>query len=274
MGGTYLGDILRGQTLIALLVAGFSLGACNPPAQPAKSHGPPVAAPPSVKTTGYFCDDGRAVLAAYPTSDRAAITIGATTHQLAVAASASGARYVGGGLQWWTKGMDRGRLSILKAGEAVAADPGVNCSTLEAEVAPPEPGEQGGLADDRTPLSEAPFTPQSAQGAADAVQVYYALIGEGKVAETGRLRSDGKPEDLSAYSSYRALVGAPGDIEGAAGSLYVEVPVVIYGRLKSGPEYHRSGKATLRRVNNVDGATADQLRWRIAQIDLSGPRKP
>lgn len=259
-------------TGVVLCLAGCGRPTADPTPPPAAGSAAPVAAT-AAETTTYYCDDGRPVRASYG-AGTASLDIAGQPAVLQTAASASGARYVGGGLQWWTKGMDRGRLSILKAGEAVAADPGVNCSTLEAEVAPPEPGEQGGLADDRTPLSEAPFTPQSAQGAADVVQVYYALIGEGKVAETGRLRSDGKPDDLSAYSSYRALVGAPGDIEGAAGSLYVEVPVVIYGRLKSGPEYHRSGKATLRRVNNVDGATADQLRWRIAQIDLSGPRKP
>lgn len=255
-------------------IAGLALlTACKPPAQPVESHAPPVAVPPAVKTTRYYCDDGRTVLASYPTRDRAELTIAAARLKLAVAKSGSGARYVGDGAQWWTKGMDRGRLSALKPGEDIAADPGVNCSTMDAEVTPPEPGEQGGLKDDRTPISEAPFTPQSAQGAADVVQVYYALIGEGKVAETARLRSDGKPEDLSGYASYHALIGAPGEVEGGAGSLYVEVPVVIYGRLKSGPEYHRSGSATLRRVNGVDGATPDQLRWRIAQIDLDGPRK-
>jgi hypothetical protein len=135
---------------------------------------------------------------------------------------------------------------------------------------PPGPGEPGGLPDDRTPVSEAPFTPESAQGAANVVQTYYALVEAGKFAEARRLRSDGGGDeaDFDRYSEYHANIGAPGRIEGAAGSLYVEVPVQAYGRLKSGEPFNLRGSATLRRVNDVPGATPEQLRWRIASIDL------
>src|SRR3546814_4726708 len=47
---------------------------------------------------------------------------------------------------------------------------------MEAPLNPPAPGERGGLADDKTPVSEAPFTETSAQGAANVVQIYYALL--------------------------------------------------------------------------------------------------
>ncbi len=66
------------------------------------------------------------------------------------------------------------------------------------------------------------------------------------------------------YAQYDAQVGAPGEIEGAAGSLYVEVPVVVYGRLKSGEEVHMNGPVTLRRVNDVPGSTVEQRRWHIS----------
>lgn len=145
-------------------------------------------------------------------------------------------------------------------------------------VEPPAPGAPGGLPDDRTPISEAPFTPQSAQGASNVVQTYYALIGEKKFAEAWRLWSDdgkasGESEQafiarMSKYLQYNAQTGAPGEIEGAAGSLYVEVPVVIYGRNPDGSELHQSGKATLRRVNDVDGSTPEQRKWHISQIEL------
>jgi hypothetical protein len=125
------------------------------------------------------------------------------------------------------------------------------------------------LPDDRTPVSEAPFTPTSAQGAANVVQTYFALLEQGKAAEAARLRVDGRPEDLSPYASYHAQVGAPGHSEGAAGSLYIEVPVVIYGRLKTGGELHRAGKAVLRRANDVPGSTADERRWRIDRLEVS-----
>jgi hypothetical protein len=145
-------------------------------------------------------------------------------------------------------------------------------------VSPPEPGTPGGLPDDRTPVSEAPFTPTSAQGAANVVQTYYAHLGQGNYAEAWRLWSQGGEgsglseqafaASFTQYSSYNANIGAPGPIEGAAGSLFVSVPVVIYGRRKSGEELHEFGEATLRRVNDVPGSTAEQRAWHLFKIDL------
>src|SRR4051794_37277800 len=56
---------------------------------------------------------------------------------------------------------------------APAAPPAGNLDF--ARVEPRDPGTPGGLPDDRTPLSEAPFTPQSAPGGGDVVQTYFAL---------------------------------------------------------------------------------------------------
>ena len=142
---------------------------------------------------------------------------------------------------------------------------------------PPPPGSPGGLPDDRTPISEGKIDPKSAQGAAQVTQTYYALIGEGKYAEAWALWSDGGKasgvsqadfaKSFDRYASYNAQIGAPGDTEGGAGSIYVAVPVVIYGRLKTGAEVHEKGEMQLRRVNDVDGSTAEQRRWHIAGID-------
>jgi hypothetical protein len=163
---------------------------------------------------------------------------------------------------------------------APAAAPGVARATPPTElppVEPPAPGTPGGLPDDRTPVSEAPFTPESAQGAASVVQTYFALIGGKRYAEAWRLWSDGGKAsgrdesafaaEMARYPQYDAQIGAPGSIEGAAGSLYVEAPVVLYGRNPDGTELHRKGKAVLRRVNDVPGATAEQRRWRIVRFD-------
>jgi hypothetical protein len=147
-----------------------------------------------------------------------------------------------------------------------------------APVSPPEPGTPGGLPDDRTPISEAPFSPTSAQGAGNVLQTYYAFIGEGRYNDAWKLwAQSGAGTGMSAeafaasfaqYSSYNANIGAPGEIEGAAGSLFVSVPVVIYGRKKSGEEVHQLGEATLRRVNDVPGSTPEQRAWHVFRIDL------
>ena len=146
-------------------------------------------------------------------------------------------------------------------------------------VEPLPPGRPGALPDDRTPISEAPFTATSVQGAADVVQVYFALIGEKDYARAWKQWRDGtlsgfKTEaefaaSFGQYLEYRGLVGAPGESDGAAGSIYIDVPVQVYGRRADGRELHQLGKATLKRVNDVDGATAEQLLWRIVKLDLA-----
>ncbi|HST36374.1 MAG TPA: hypothetical protein VLK25_07070, partial [Allosphingosinicella sp.] len=65
------------------------------------------------------------------------------------------------------------------------------------------------------------------------------------------------------YEDYHAEVFAPGEIEGAAGSLYVGVPVRIYGRRIGGGAFSTRGTITLRRVNDVPGSSAEQRRWHI-----------
>lgn len=56
-------------------------------------------------------------------------------------------------------------------------------------------------------------------------------------------------------------------VEGGAGSLYCEVAAV----LKTNGNQPRAGKITLRRVNDVPGATADQLRWHITDSTFAKP---
>lgn len=252
-----------------VLTCVLALGACQPESAPsATAPAASTAVNPDPKVRLYTCEDGQQVEAGYPDAATAMIKVGGRPYPLKAATAASGVRYVGYGLQWWTKGTDA-TLSQLKAGEEVASDAGVRCwSGAPPPVEPPAPGTPGGLPDDRTPISEAPFTPESAQGAANVVQTFYALLEAGRAAEAAKLMRNGAPPDVSRYSGYHAQIGAPGRIEGAAGSLFVEVPVVVYGRLKAGREVHQSGKAVLGRVNDVPGSTPDQRQWRIERIEL------
>lgn len=59
-----------------------------------------------------------------------------------------------------------------------------------------------------------------------------------------------------------------GQMEGAAGSSYYEAPVTIVGKQRNGKPYRLEGTVTLRRVNDVPGASADQLRWHLEKLDL------
>ena len=69
-------------------------------------------------------------------------------------------------------------------------------------------------------------------------------------------------------ATLRADAESLGDTEGAAGSIYIEFPVTVTGILAKGGGFHLSGPMTLKRVNDVDGSTAQQRRWHISSSGL------
>lgn len=154
-----------------------------------------------------------------------------------------------------------------------------------AHVAPPPqtiaPGLPGGLPDDRNLVAEGPIDPKGAQGAGQVLQSYAALLEEGRFAEARRLWSDGSAASglsdkafADAYARFAEIhgeVGAPGQMEGAAGSAYIDVPFRLYGKLKSGGMYNSVGTVTLRRVNDVPGSTEEQRRWRLLKMEMQPP---
>jgi len=143
------------------------------------------------------------------------------------------------------------------------------------------PGQPGGLPDDRNLVEEGNIDPKSAQGAGQVLQSYAALLEQGRFAEARRLWTDGsgasglsEREFAASYAKYAEIhgeVGAPGGMEGAAGSSYVDIPFRLYGTLKDGRPYNSVGTVTLRRVNDVPGSTDEQRRWRIYRIAMQPP---
>ncbi len=71
----------------------------------------PVEPPPVF----YACTSGSAAAASYPNTDSAVLRYQGRSHQLKIAPSASGARYVGEGLEWWTKGSGPGAMASVFA---------------------------------------------------------------------------------------------------------------------------------------------------------------
>ncbi|CAN5430487.1 hypothetical protein BH10PSE15_BH10PSE15_07910 [soil metagenome] len=149
---------------------------------------------------------------------------------------------------------------------------------LDEPLAPPPPGAPGGLPDDGTPVSEAPFTPDSAQGAANVVQTYYALIGAGKYQQAWKLWHGGGAGSretaadfaggFSPYSEYHANVGAPGRVDAGAGQRFVTVPVQVYARFKDTRKpFYEIGSVTLQRSD------VDRSSWRIQQVALKPVRQ-
>ena len=59
-----------------------------------------------------------------------------------------------------------------------------------------------------------------------------------------------------------------GPSEGAAGSIYATIPVTVDAQLDDGKQQRFTGQYVVRRVNDVPGASADQLRWHIDSATL------
>lgn len=144
-----------------------------------------------------------------------------------------------------------------------------------------QPGDPGGLPDDRNLVEEGPIDPKGAQGAGQVLQSYAALLEQGRFAEARRLWSDGGRASgmgeqdfarfFAKYDEIHAEIGAPGRMEGAAGSAYVEIPIRFYGKRKGGGAFSSAGTVTLRRVNDVPGSTEEQRRWHISRVEVQPP---
>jgi hypothetical protein len=127
----------------------------------------------------------------------------------------------------------------------------------------------------RTSLPEpkGPIDPKSVEAAGQVMQLYGALIEQGRWTESWKLWSNvtaAKQFDRNWLndSEVHLEIGDLGETEGAAGSIYTTVPLTFYGKAKSGGPFRRPAAVTLRRVNDVPGSTAAQRRWHIERIEL------
>jgi hypothetical protein len=129
----------------------------------------------------------------------------------------------------------------------------------------------------QTSLSEpnGAIDPKSAEAAGQLVQSYGALIEQKRWGEATGLWGDpnaaGKfRASLGQFADVHLEIGNPGDLEGAAGSIYVTIPAIFYGDAKDGQPFRRSADVVLRRVNDVPGSTEVQRSWHIERIDWAG----
>lgn len=118
------------------------------------------------------------------------------------------------------------------------------------------------------PLAEpkGPIDPKSAEAAGQVVQHYGAMIEQKRFADAADLWSDPRlAADFRRQLGDRDVhleIGNLGEPEGAAGSIYMTMPVVFYGE-----GFRRPANIILRRVNDVPGSTARQRRWHIEHIE-------
>ena len=151
----------------------------------------------------------------------------------------------------------------------------------QAEHEPLVAPETGQSAAPRLPaqMPEAGPTPQKQAEQTAATQVlhrYFALIDAGRADEAAKLwwdeaRAKAFAARLGKYADFDTNIAAPQRVQGAAGSLYVRISMQLLG---GGSRSLADGTATLRRVNDVPGSTAEQRNWRIQRITLQPPPVP
>lgn len=133
-----------------------------------------------------------------------------------------------------------------------------------------------------SPPSDTAADPASdAAAAAAVVRSYYADIAAGRYREAyerwaGAGAASGQTfaafaGGFAGTATVTVDVGVPGRVEGAAGSRYVEVPVVIEAVTTGGEEQRFTGSYTLRR-SVVDGASPEQRRWQLHAAEIAQVR--
>ena len=69
------------------------------------------------------------------------------------------------------------------------------------------------------------------------------------------------------YRTIRVSLG-PGEGDAAMGSSYYTAPATLTGMTVAGKPFRLQGDVVVRRVNDINGATPEQLRWHIGSADL------
>ena len=127
--------------------------------------------------------------------------------------------------------------------------------------------------DEASDASEEP----GAHEAVATLREYYAALDSGSFARAYRSWSDGGAatgQSLQQFADSFAGMAeqsvefmTPGRIDAAAGSRYIEVPVMIEATRRDGRVHRYAGAYTLRRAI-ADDANAGQRAWRIISADL------
>jgi hypothetical protein len=155
----------------------------------------------------------------------------------------------------------------------IALDENGNPLAIPPEGLPTDEMTAPGEGDPAVAMPEEP-TPEDAVA---VVRDYYAAINGGNFARAYALWSDGgrasgqSPQQFADgfadTTGVSVEIMAPGRVDAAAGSRYIEVPVALTANQRDGSQRKYVGAYVLRRAV-VDGATPEQRAWRITSADI------
>ena len=170
-------------------------------------------------------------------------------------------------------------LSLAACGRAAerqapTSKPAATLSNETASAIPPP----GTGPDARTPLGpvKPAIDPKSGEAAGQVVQRYGALIAQKRWSEAESLWGSADAvaqfgRQLRGDLAVHLEIGDLGEPEGAAGSIYVTMPVAFTSTGGRGGPVRKKAVVTLRRVNDVPGSTEAQRHWHIERIDWNAP---
>lgn len=129
------------------------------------------------------------------------------------------------------------------------------------------------------PLSASTLIASVQSSDPEAVQVirdYYSAINSRDYKQAYSILSGATQQSFEQFKqgfantkSTTVKIGKPGEIDGAAGHLSIEIPVTITAIAKNGTRQSFRGSYVLRRVNNVPGSTPEQRRWHIHSAKIT-----
>lgn len=168
-------------------------------------------------------------------------------------------------------------MSLVRTLAALAALALLTACNSQADTSDVDGSETAGAEASQTP---APLTAEEYRGeagASEALALFARAIaqrdtGQAYAMLTARAQQGWSAARFAAlFDGLRNIsVTAPaGTIEGAAGTSYYTSQATITAQDADGRPVRLEGPIVLRRVNDVPGATAEQLRWMVDSIDLS-----
>lgn len=132
--------MVRGRQSIVLVTGLALIAACSPDSPAPAAPAPASAAP--LTPVSYACEGGGNIAVEYPSSTTARLTYKGEAYVLQTMPAASGARYVGTELEWWTAVRNGEDSGVLRRVAANAESEGAvleRCSRPAPDVAPPKP---------------------------------------------------------------------------------------------------------------------------------------
>ncbi|HEY9620911.1 MAG TPA: hypothetical protein V6C78_11105 [Crinalium sp.] len=156
---------------------------------------------------------------------------------------------------------------------STAPSPGANTSVSVSPAATSSPISSA------SPTSSPVEVGTDQQGAVQVVRSYYRAIArrdyeqaysawEGNGAASHQSLEQFR-QGFANTASIAVDIGTPGELNGAAGSIYIEIPVTVTAVTESGTPQRFRGSYVLRRVNNVPGSTPEQRQWHLYSANIT-----